>query len=887
MGTTNTLIDAALRYGSRARAVFPCWWVQDGHCACPAGTQCSSPGKHPLTAHGVLDATADESKIRALWRRWPEANVALATGSRSGFIALDIDPRHGGEEALAAVEAEIGRLPDTICVLTQSKGRHLYYRAPEATVACSASTLGRGLDVRGDGGYVVAPPSTGVLGQYIWDSPSGDPDGSLAELPPAWIERLVGRRQAVAALPISGPVPEGRRNDTLASVAGALRRRGLEPEVILAALLAVNEKQCQPPLPEEEVSQIARSVGRYPIPTGGGRSGPDGQHEPVIVAGDLQLRLGRRLSATSVEIYVERETQLLYVDRVSPASSGSRRRLIGAIQSHDATVDVAALDLRLCALAERLTAMDTHIDQGIRGTAVAFDAVEPSPNPVDGGQLLRDLVSELLKYMVIKQAAAVVTAVWLVAAHTFSVFDVFPRIVVRSPTKRCGKTRLLDLLEALLANSQKCSNLSLASLFRVVDDQHPVLLLDETDLYLKAQPELIGLLNAGHKRGGAVLRCEGEDSEVRRFDVFAPAVLAGIGDQADTVMDRSFIISMQRRAMGEEVAKLRMRELRELRSRLVPQILRWIADHVGDLSEAQPEVPDGLDDRAADNAVPLLAVADLVGGDWPVVVRTSIVQLCGAREEADDGKALLLLGDLRDLFNTVSGPGLATKGILKLLHEREDRPWAEYGRSGKPIAGWHVGNLLAEFSVRSAYVLDPMTGKKARGYLRADLEATWSRYLSPSPLRDSVPSPVSSPKAAEDGESELRAAAGPERSEDWPSEPDPGAEAVNATEPRSRDGELPHVVADGAAADAHGEDQQHGDDRPPSCDGAPPVAGGSPLTRAKLVEGRMEFAIEEGDEAGANSARAELAEIVGPLNAAIVEAEIRGEVDADSGSEDD
>src|SRR6185295_16359455 len=100
-------------YASRGREVIPIWWAENGTCACPVGDSCRSPAKHPLTIHGVQNASASEHQIRDWWQRWPRANVAIATGGRSGFIVIDIDPRHGGDDSLAQCQSQIGALPET------------------------------------------------------------------------------------------------------------------------------------------------------------------------------------------------------------------------------------------------------------------------------------------------------------------------------------------------------------------------------------------------------------------------------------------------------------------------------------------------------------------------------------------------------------------------------------------------------------------------------------------------------------------------------------------------------------------------------------------------------------------------------------------------------
>ena len=146
------LLKAALSYARRGIPVFPC----------------EPGGKRPLTYNGFWEATTDMRRIKAWWGRWPVANVGVPTGERSGLLVLDIDLRDGGPESLVALERENGPLPRTARARTGGGGVHVFFRYPaEKEVRNSAGWLGPGLDVRGEGGYVVVPPSR-TQGVYEW-----------------------------------------------------------------------------------------------------------------------------------------------------------------------------------------------------------------------------------------------------------------------------------------------------------------------------------------------------------------------------------------------------------------------------------------------------------------------------------------------------------------------------------------------------------------------------------------------------------------------------------------------------------------------------------------------------------------------------------------------
>jgi putative DNA primase/helicase len=165
------LVESAVHYAARGWPVFPVYEVDDaGRCQC--GQPCESPGKHPRIAHGFKMASTDASQIRMWWSHWSGANIGIATGATAGLIVLDEDPQKGGTESLAALEAKYGPLPSTVEALTGGDGRHLYLRhpGPGMEVPSSVGKLGPGLDIRADGGYVIAPPSTHRSGRsYEWE----------------------------------------------------------------------------------------------------------------------------------------------------------------------------------------------------------------------------------------------------------------------------------------------------------------------------------------------------------------------------------------------------------------------------------------------------------------------------------------------------------------------------------------------------------------------------------------------------------------------------------------------------------------------------------------------------------------------------------------------
>jgi putative DNA primase/helicase len=214
--------------------------------------------KIPATTHGCKDATTDALVVAQWAQAVPTANIGVATGT--GLVVVDIDAGHGGHDSLAALEAEHGKLPPTFCVNTAHGGKHYYY-ASIVPIANSASKLGPGIDVRGEGGYVVAPPSRLHDGGYT--VAADVPVGGLPLLP-GWVVERLQKKPPAKVVPISSVIPEGRRNDELFRLAASLRAKGLDATTIATVLHTENSKKCNPPLPDSEVEQIAASASGYP-----------------------------------------------------------------------------------------------------------------------------------------------------------------------------------------------------------------------------------------------------------------------------------------------------------------------------------------------------------------------------------------------------------------------------------------------------------------------------------------------------------------------------------------------------------------------------------------------------------------------------------------------
>lgn len=216
----NNCLKAALKYAEMGWPVFPCHSIMSGKCSCKK-PDCKSPGKHPRTKQGSKDASTDEAQIKEWWSQWPEANVAVCTGLEAGLAVLDVDLKTDGPANLERLESEFGNIPPTLIAQTGGGGSHYFFKYPKVEFKNSASDIGKGIDTRGDGGYVLIDPSNHISGGgYSWKG-SKPGDIELAEMP-EWILQKMTDKKKKSAKKGSGKTNEGGRNIFLASEAGKL-----------------------------------------------------------------------------------------------------------------------------------------------------------------------------------------------------------------------------------------------------------------------------------------------------------------------------------------------------------------------------------------------------------------------------------------------------------------------------------------------------------------------------------------------------------------------------------------------------------------------------------------------------------------------------------------
>jgi hypothetical protein len=350
-------------------------------------------------------------------------------------------------------------------------------------------------------------------------------------------------------------------------------------------------------------------------------------------------------------------------------------------------------------------------------------------------------VRDVFQRFVVLPSAAARLAVALYVLHTwaFEGAHCTPYLVYQSAAKRSGKTRAEEVLELLVRAPWRISAASESAMFRKIDAQRPTLLLDEVDAIFGAKTDgtepIRAILNAGNRPGASVARIVGEraNMQVADFSVYCPKTLAGIitSRWPDTVTDRSIVIRLQRKKRDESVARLRYRKLAAETEQLRRELERWAQEHVKALREAEPELPAGLDDRAAESWEPLLAIAELAeregGEDWASHARSAARALAAGRAESE-GHGVIALAAIRGIFGVADE--LHTTTIVKGLNADESLPFVEY-RKGAGLNSRGLAKLLDPFAIRPHPIR--IEGVQARGYRREQFTDSWARYCDRHP----------------------------------------------------------------------------------------------------------------------------------------------------------
>lgn len=372
----------------------------------------------------------------------------------------------------------------------------------------------------------------------------------------------------------------------------------------------------------------------------------------------------------------------------------------------------------------------------VQGRALTFEELDPWPEPVEGVELVSELVALHQRYVVTSEHAALAAALFDIHTYALDATGVTPYLLYTSPREGCGKSTALEVHRAVVWRPLKGSSFTGPFLFRMIEETHPTLVFDELDNSPLDRSDLLAILNDGYRRGGQTGRLVGDNNSPRVFSTFCPKVLAAIGNLQRTLQSRAITISLQRARRADRVNILDdedelTNQLRPLRQR----IRRWVDDHLADLrANRRPSMPRELVNRAAQLWRPLLAIADVAGAAYPALARRAAVALeTVARRIAADDISATLLRDVRAVFDQHGDDRLPSTKLVAALTALSERPWRSWGRHRQPINAAQLATLLRPFRIHSKDLRTEGKGGQ-KGYERSAFADAWSRYLDEDEL---------------------------------------------------------------------------------------------------------------------------------------------------------
>jgi hypothetical protein len=427
--------------------------------------------------------------------------------------------------------------------------------------------------------------------------------------------------------------------------------------------------------------------------------------------------------------------------------AAARLTLLDYDRSKDVLIDMlGGVNKRtLDSLVKQARQSHTIAEEELSESSGLFVDEELWPEEVDGKVLIDEIRSVIHRHVILSPQEAVAVALWIVLTYVFRAFRVCPRLLVSSPEKRCGKTTLLETIQAMCFRGLAAANISAASLFRGLEAWSPTLLIDEADTFLQGNDELRGILNSGHTRSTAyVIRTVGDNHEPKLFTTFAPIAIGMIKRPPDTLLDRSIVIRLQRKLGTDPVVPLPLEAENEYLG-VRQKCLRWAEDNATALAGDRELTPEDIgNDRARDNWIPLTAIA--LQCENLMETQAACRQLTLKEDESLTAE---LLVDIQQIFQESGKDKLPSKVLVKKLIDMEERPWAEYQR-GKPLTQNKLAQLMKDFDVHTHQAKSG--ARNLKHYLYADLKPLFERYLKndPAPVpSEATANPLPNPQNPE------------------------------------------------------------------------------------------------------------------------------------------
>ena len=368
-----------------------------------------------------------------------------------------------------------------------------------------------------------------------------------------------------------------------------------------------------------------------------------------------------------------------------------------------------------------------HQTQSLHEIAVSIQADDPE-------NILSRIEHYVRRYCILPEAAYLPHSIWCLATYLTECFDSFPYLAILSPMPRCGKTRLLEILELLSKNAWRGVAPTPASTYRMMET-NPTLLLDEVEALIagnkvsEAQQALLSILNAGYRKGATVPRCDGNNHKLIHFPVYGPKAFAAIGSLPGTLMDRSIVVHMQRKTRTQKAERFRQSKAIKEAEPIKTDVELWAGQHGHEVETAYQDMDDleFLTDRDPEIWSPLFAICAVAEPDRVPELRQTALTLSGAKqdESEEESTALRLLGDICSVWPQ-DRPHIFSSDLLEKLRGIDESPWLEYNLTQRGLA-----NKLRPFGISSRTIRNGAV--TAKGYIREEFEAAWARYLAPPP----------------------------------------------------------------------------------------------------------------------------------------------------------
>ena len=339
--------------------------------------------------------------------------------------------------------------------------------------------------------------------------------------------------------------------------------------------------------------------------------------------------------------------------------------------------------------------------------------------------LLNNIEKYISEHAILPKGASTAITLWCLATYNINNFRIFPKLTIYSPEKRCGKSTVLDLIEAFCLKALITSNISMAAIYRLIEEEQPTLIIDEADTFIAGgSSEMVGIINSGHAKNRAfVIRCTGKNFNADKFSTWTPMVLASIKPLQSTIMDRSVAIPLRRKMQAETVGRLR-HDLYDAAQDVRLAMLKWSIANKDALINNSIEPPNLGNDRAVDNWLPLFTLAKQVSNTWYKKCELAYQLLNNFDDEPLP--STLLLEDIREIFNDHKDDKIPSAILLGKLISLEDHPWCEY-KNGGSMSQNGLATMLKTYSIKPKGIR--YEGKTPRGYELKQFKDAFERYL--------------------------------------------------------------------------------------------------------------------------------------------------------------